>query len=68
MKTLICLVLVCSGAGAACLIWYQLHLRVDIIPLAICFIMGWLAGWGGRWLWVDIERRERPKEGRRESA
>jgi hypothetical protein len=60
MKTLIVLALALAGCGVACAVWYNLHLRIDIVPLGICFVGGWLAGWAGRWLWVDIAKREKP--------
>jgi len=38
-------------------------MKITIIPLAICFFFGWLAGWSGHWLWVDIGKRQRPRAG-----
>lgn len=46
---------------------YQILLRtmkITIVPLAICFVFGWLAGWFGHWLWVDIGKRERAQRER----
>lgn len=39
-------------------------MKITIVPLAICFVFGWLAGWFGHWLWVDIGKRERAQRER----
>jgi len=34
-------------------------MRLDIVPLAICFIFGGLAGWFSRVQWVFFTNREK---------
>lgn len=33
--------------------------RMTIVPLAICFCFGWLAGWVGHYFWTYFSKREK---------